>query len=358
MVGDDLPTSQSLDDGAGPRGAEGEEAAAPPLVRHHKRRNAPIHRYALRQEPALDPAHMRQHRRHGPALARQPILHRIEAIERRDVEGGAEEAAAVAGIADAGGSGFQRGKSRIPAGIARTRTVTRRRVQEAGAFSRHGVFIAAGEIEGAVGDGSQIGRHCQEAVMAVDDDEARGIVHRAHQRFEIAHGIAGIEEHLAHEDEVPAASAGFVREAVLECLERRGRHARDGRGAVFFESRHLACEAHELRIRGQHPQRPVARQTGEEAQHEGMGVGPERHRRRIGQGELPRDMLCAAGMICANTCSHLRSSSRAASFHAAICASCETSGQGRWLCAATCSGASCAPTLRANPLTAARPAPP
>jgi len=33
----------------------------------------------------------------------------------------------------------------------------------------HGVLVTAGQIEGAAGDGGQIGRHGEEPVIAIDD---------------------------------------------------------------------------------------------------------------------------------------------------------------------------------------------
>jgi hypothetical protein len=45
-------------------------------------------------------------------------------------------------------------------------------MHEAGTFARHGIFVATGYVEGAIRDGSEVGRACEKAVISIDDDEA------------------------------------------------------------------------------------------------------------------------------------------------------------------------------------------
>lgn len=69
---------------------------------------------------------------HRNALRQQPVLHGIEAIQSRSIEGGAHEAPAVFRIGHAAVIGPAQGaEGGIPAGIARTRRPARRTMHEA-----------------------------------------------------------------------------------------------------------------------------------------------------------------------------------------------------------------------------------
>jgi hypothetical protein len=131
-------------------------------------------------------------------------------------------------------------------------------MHEAGAFARHGVLVAAGDVEHAVGDAAQIRRPRHEAVIAVDHDHRAAAV----ALCEVApiQGEAGIEEHLADEDEVEALLRNRV-EAVLEGFERLGRHARDGDETLFLQARDLSREGMKLAVGGQDADRSIRREA-------------------------------------------------------------------------------------------------
>jgi hypothetical protein len=75
---------------------------------------------------ALDVAHMREHALGDrQVLRRQPILHGIEAVKPRDIEGRAQKAAAVRLERHVLRGAFQRTEARIPARVAGTRRHSR-----------------------------------------------------------------------------------------------------------------------------------------------------------------------------------------------------------------------------------------
>src|SRR5205823_3876549 len=122
------------------------------------------------------------------------------------VEGGAEEAAGVAGIADASGRQAQILELCIPSGDWRPRPEAGWRVEEGAALARHRIFVAAAEVEsGARRLFPERPFDGHEGMIAVDDDP-RAV--RATQPGQLLHQLedpAAAEQHMADEDQVVPA---------------------------------------------------------------------------------------------------------------------------------------------------------
>ena len=219
----------------------------------------------------------------GQALFVQHPAHGVEAIQRADVEGGAPEAAAVGAVLDPAGRAFQMAELGEPAGDDRTRTEAGRGMQEAGAFARHGVFVAARQIEDLVRHRRQVGRHGHEPVIAVDHyPGARGVG----QGRQLGHGVehlACAEEDLADQDQVMAARLGRRHEALGEGGEGMQRHPRDHGFAGLFPAFRLAAERVKLAVGGQDAHR-LCLHARDDAQQDVVGVG--RKDQTVGRGQV------------------------------------------------------------------------
>ena len=240
----------------------------------------------LGAEHLLQRQHVGVDRVDGEADPVHPVEHGGKAIEPARIEGRAHEAGAVGAVGDGvAAAAAERAESREPAGVARARRIARRAMHEAGALARHRIFVAAGQIEGAIGNGCDIGRQRHEAVIAVDHDQRLRVRDRADDIAERSAGRRRIEEHLADEDEIVAAAARRGREALGKARERLGGDPLDGDQPVLLEAGDLTGEGVEFAVAGEHARQPICRQRGEEAPDEIVRVGRERDRRGIGQGE-------------------------------------------------------------------------
>jgi hypothetical protein len=157
-------------------------------------------------------------------------------------------------------------------------------MEEARPLPAHGVFVAAREIEDPVCHRREVRRQRHEAMVAVDRNERSGIAHGGGKLLQRAAGGAGIEEHLAHIDEVVPAPRASRTEALREGRHGIDRHALHRHEAVFFQPRDLAREGMELPIRGEDAARPVHRQGREEPAQEFVRV--RRHREGGGIGQV------------------------------------------------------------------------
>jgi hypothetical protein len=137
----------------------------------------------------------------------QPTQGGVEPVEAGGIEGRAHEPPPIGGIGDAGGGLGQGAEAGEPAGGARPGQPAGRAVQEAGPFTRHGVFIAAGQVEGAVGQGREIDRLRQEGVIAVNDQHC--LTGRPGQLGETLLRVAGGEEDLADPNQVETPARGL-----------------------------------------------------------------------------------------------------------------------------------------------------
>ena len=158
-------------------------------------------------------------------------------------------------------------------------------MHEADAFARHRIFVAAGEIERAVGIPRQSGRQRHEAVITVEHDQRLRIAHRAGDGVERSARTGRIEKDLADEDEIVAAATRGGGEALGKACERLGGDALDGDEPVFLEAGDLTREGVKFAVARENARRRAPRQRGEEPADEVVGVGRERDGRGIGQGQ-------------------------------------------------------------------------
>ena len=265
------------------------------------------------------------------AVVRQHPLDRVEAVKRRRIEGRAQEAARVLGIADASRRQAQILELGEPAGDRRPRTEARRRVEEGAAFARHRIFVAAAEVEGGSRGGlaeRPLERH--EGVIAVDHDPRPVGPAERGQLLDPVEDAPASEQHLADEDEIVIAA----RAAAQEARRRSRRTARrrrcssaiqpssaqraNWRRALWNSPSLVSTRSGPARARG-----AAVDQPDEEI----VGVGREDDRRRASPVPSSRaTWACASGQTSSITLSHLRSARRAASFHASTCPSKLASG--------------------------------
>ena len=280
VVGDHVALQQLVINHSGRRGAEGQEmAAVRRRDRHHQlagvERREPEGRETLDEAP-LQGVDVGVNVAHAQAQAVQPVEHRVQAVQADRIEGRAQEAPAVLGVADAPALALlQRAEGGVPAGIARPRGVTRRGVQEGHALAGHGVLVAAGHVEGAGLQGLEVRGQGQEAVIAVDHHQRLVAGHRGNEGRRVGHGVARIVEHLAEVDEVVPAARGGLGEARRKVRDRLDRDPFDARQRRLLEPAHLAREAVELAVGAEHRDRPPGGQGGEQAVQQAVSVGRE-----------------------------------------------------------------------------------
>ena len=95
-------------------------------------------------------------------------------------------------------------------------------MEKAGAFTGHGVLVAAGEEEDAVLDGAQIDRPGHEGVIPVDDDEGPIFRHRGDDLVEVGDHEPGVVEDLAQIDQVVNPRPCLTGETLGEGFEWLG----------------------------------------------------------------------------------------------------------------------------------------
>ena len=171
-------------------------------------------------------------RSRGQAVLEQHPLHRGEAVQGRWVEGRAQKARRVFGIADASRRQAQILELGEPAGDRRPRAEAGRRVEERAAFPRHRIFVAAAEVEGSCRRRPAerpLERH--EGVIAVDHDpRSVGPAERG-ELLDPVNQAAAAEQHLADQDQVMLAALRGAEEALGEAVERLGGNALDARSS-------------------------------------------------------------------------------------------------------------------------------
>ena len=163
-------------------------------------------------------------------------------------------------------------------------------MEEAGAFAGHRIFVAAGHVEGAAGNGAEVGGEREKAVIPVDDDDGLAIRHGAHDGTEVGQGKARVEEDVADEHEVMAAARHSASQSLRERGDRLDGNAGDSGERLLFESPDLPPEAVELAVGRQDADGLADWEEREQAHDEAMGVGSEGDRRRVRQVEDPRHM--------------------------------------------------------------------
>ncbi|MEO8184994.1 MAG: hypothetical protein ABI895_39815 [Deltaproteobacteria bacterium] len=119
-------------------------------------------------------------------------------------------------------------------------------MQEARAFTGHGVFVAARQVEDALLQPAEIDRQCQEGVIAIDDDQRSRVRHGSDQSLQIGNDIPGVEEHVGQEHEI-VQSRVLTREQAALCVAMQRQHVRpvhldDVIQRRFLRLREEACD--------------------------------------------------------------------------------------------------------------------
>ena len=232
-------------------------------------------------------------RRGQPRTVQHPP-HGIEPVQGRDVERRAPEASAVAAVPHPARRSRQVSELCEPAGHDRPGAVAVRRMQHTDALARHGVFVAAGQIEDPVRHRRQVGRLGHEAVIAVDDHPRPRRIGQRGQIDDPAEDLTGAEEDLADQDQIKAATFRRRDEPVVKGLERTQRHAGDDRLAGLFPALGLTPERMEFAVGRQDADR-LALEARDDPQQQVVGVGGEHHRVRRRQVQLAGDVRLGLG---------------------------------------------------------------
>src|SRR4029450_11423677 len=179
------------------------------------------------------------------------------------------------------------------------------------------------------------------------------IADRARDGVERSGRCGRIEEDLADEDDIMAASPPRGRKPLAEAIEGLVGYTLEGDEGVFFEAGDLARKGMEFAVARENAHSLAGRQRREQASEEIVRVGRERDRCRMGQlergggggrsnsGVLARNAIvagsgnssvaamprCARGINSPKIVSHLLLASRAASVSARRCAAHAASGQ-------------------------------
>ena len=145
-------------------------------------------------------------------------------------------------------------------------------------------------------DAGQIHRQRAKRVIAIDRDQRAGDDRGDlfHERIQAGHHESGIEEHVGKPHHVRPFAPHGLDEALVEARAGFGGNAGDDQLARFFDAAGLAPEAVKLVRRRDYPVRAGARQAGEQAQHEFVGIGRKRDLSRIGPADFRGDVVLRA----------------------------------------------------------------
>ena len=136
-------------------------------------------------------------------------------------------------------------------------------MEEGAAFTRHRIFIAAAEIEGACGRAPgqrPIDRH--ERVIAVDHDPRPFRPGERRELLDAVEQAPASEQHVTDEDEVVVARAGSLEQPIPKILERLRRDLVLREPAVLGPAVELTPGAVELAVAGQYAQGAVTARAG------------------------------------------------------------------------------------------------
>jgi hypothetical protein len=146
-------------------------------------------------------------------------------------------------------------------------------MQEANAFSGHGVLVSACHVEGPGRHLGQVGRTGHKTMIAIDDDECFAVWHGRNERVDLsACGAAGKKD-LRHEDEVVFSACRRRPESRRKAFAGLRRHVRAHHASVFLKAGHLSAKTVELAIRRKYTNGTAWRKAREYPAHEFMRIG-------------------------------------------------------------------------------------
>ena len=163
---------------------------------------------------------------------------------------------------------------------------------------RHGIFVAATEIEGLGGERGREGRlDRHESMIAVDHHPRSLGARKAGQRRQVGGHPPASEQDLADENQVVIAACRSREEARAEIVERLGGNALDGDAALFLPPRQLTPRAVEFAVAGQDSERfAVPTRAGRcQSNDEIVRIRGEDDRRRVAGAKLSRDLRLRLG---------------------------------------------------------------